>query len=202
MCLYLLWQFLSKYIAHGLVFTVTLFCENQNLFVLLSLLPIEFLLPSKWPLSIFCWSPSNTHTSTCPEALRESGNPAVGLSRRAQCLPDCFTNEEWPHSGHHSVTHKWVWHDGVLFILPGWYNGTIWLSFSLLVAYSHSQVQYHAQWNDRQITHDLLGMKVWKYVFTVNEIKSERLWHSGHVWIVFKLGKRQSTYYERLLQFL
>lgn len=62
MCLYLLWQFLSKYIAHGLVFTVTLFCENQNLFVLLSLLPIEFLLPSKWPLSIFCWSPSNTHT--------------------------------------------------------------------------------------------------------------------------------------------
>lgn len=50
MCHNLLWYFFSKYTAHGLMLTLLwypllLFCENQNLFVLLWLFPIEVFYP-------------------------------------------------------------------------------------------------------------------------------------------------------------
>lgn len=81
------WHFLSKYTAHGLMFTITLyalllFCENQNLFVLLWLVPIEFVIPSKWPLSIFCWSPSNTHTHQRVLRLLEKAETQQWVSHR------------------------------------------------------------------------------------------------------------------------
>lgn len=124
---YLLWPyFLSQHIAHGLMFTISLI---STALVLWESEPVCFALALPyWVFSsiemtseyLLLITQQRTHTSTCPEALRKSGNPAVGLSQRVQCLPDCFTNEEWPHSGYHSVTHKWVWHDGsCLFCLNG-----------------------------------------------------------------------------------